>query len=181
MSISTRKGDSGTTGLLFGERVSKDHPLVNANGQIDELVKALGLAKVFNPNSHAFLTRLQETLSRIMSEIATPDGKQDQFISRGFPSCSAEDLQALDDAVASLENELPQQKHWEWPGDNAAEAFLANAGAVCRTTERTLVSLLNSGAQQVSPLHLQYFNRLSDWLHLQSRAERLRKPTQADL
>ncbi len=45
MSIATRQGDDGTTGLLYGQRVPKDHPQIEAVGAFDELNVALGAVK----------------------------------------------------------------------------------------------------------------------------------------
>ena len=36
-SIATRTGDDGTTSLLYGQRVPKHHPQVEAVGALDEL------------------------------------------------------------------------------------------------------------------------------------------------
>jgi cob(I)alamin adenosyltransferase len=45
MSIATRTGDSGTTGLMYNRRVSKAHPRVEAYGSVDELNAAIGMAR----------------------------------------------------------------------------------------------------------------------------------------
>ena len=45
MSIATKTGDNGTTGLIYGRRVPKNHPRVEACGTLDELNSALGLAR----------------------------------------------------------------------------------------------------------------------------------------
>ena len=41
--IYTKTGDGGDTGLGDGTRVAKDHPRVEAYGQVDELNAVLGL------------------------------------------------------------------------------------------------------------------------------------------
>ena len=48
-SISTRTGDTGTTGLLYGQRVPKDHPQIEAVGCLDEFSAALGQARAACP------------------------------------------------------------------------------------------------------------------------------------
>ena len=45
MKIYTRKGDDGTTGRLYGGRVRKDDPAIEANGAVDEAQAGLGLAR----------------------------------------------------------------------------------------------------------------------------------------
>jgi cob(I)alamin adenosyltransferase len=46
MSIATRNGDKGTTGLLHGQRVPKDHPQIEAVGAFDELNVEVGAARL---------------------------------------------------------------------------------------------------------------------------------------
>jgi cob(I)alamin adenosyltransferase len=48
MSIATRTGDSGTTGLMYNRRVSKAHPRVEAYGSVDELNAAIGMARALS-------------------------------------------------------------------------------------------------------------------------------------
>ena len=45
-SIATRTGDDGTTSLLYGRRIAKDHPRIETVGALDELNVALGAAKL---------------------------------------------------------------------------------------------------------------------------------------
>jgi cob(I)alamin adenosyltransferase len=64
-SVYTRLGDDGSTGRLFGGRLSKDHPLVDACGDIDETVSALGLAREAlsdDPETAELVLRLQRDL-----------------------------------------------------------------------------------------------------------------------
>ena len=42
--IYTKTGDDGTTGLVDGSRMAKNHPRMAAIGDVDELNSALGLA-----------------------------------------------------------------------------------------------------------------------------------------
>lgn len=63
--IYTKTGDDGTTGLLHGGRVAKSDELVDAYGDIDEAVSALGVARAAcaDPQRAALLLRLQHELS----------------------------------------------------------------------------------------------------------------------
>ena len=45
VSISTKRGDDGTTGLFYGGRVRKDSGRIETNGVIDEAQATLGLAR----------------------------------------------------------------------------------------------------------------------------------------
>jgi cob(I)alamin adenosyltransferase len=73
MSIATRTGDSGTTGLMYNRRVSKAHPRVEAYGSVDELNAAIGMARA--SSSDAFigdnLLVIQKDLVIVMGELAT--------------------------------------------------------------------------------------------------------------
>lgn len=173
MSVATRRGDSGSTGLLFNVRVAKNHPQIETNGRLDELLKSLGLARAFCADLSARLQTLQEDLSCLMGEIATPEGMRERYVQAGYRSMRAELLAELDLEIDQLEQLLPRQTGWEWPGEHPAEAFLAHAGSVCRTAERAVYALSLSHPTIVSELHLKTLNRLSDWLHLQGRRKRL--------
>jgi len=75
MSITTKSGDDGTTGLWSGERVSKDDPRVEACGEADELSSLLGFARLacrLRETAEA-LEALQRDLVRLAGEIASVD------------------------------------------------------------------------------------------------------------
>src|ERR1700689_3448074 len=73
MSIATKTGDDGSTGLMYNRRVSKCHPRVEAYGAVDELNAALGLARA--SAQHTFvrdrLLEIQRHLVTLMGELAT--------------------------------------------------------------------------------------------------------------
>src|SRR3954452_6091246 len=74
MKIYTRKGDDGTTGLLFGGRVSKADPAPEAYGAVDEAQAALGLARAEAERGgelDGILLHVQRDLYVLMAELAT--------------------------------------------------------------------------------------------------------------
>src|ERR687892_1059620 len=74
MKVYTRKGDDGSTGLLYGGRVGKDSAGPAAYGEVDEAVSALGLARAeAEPGSELaeILVRLQRELFVAGAELAT--------------------------------------------------------------------------------------------------------------
>src|SRR5207253_9239085 len=77
MSIVTKTGDNGTTGLMCNRRVSKTHPRVEAYGAVDELNGALGLARGTAAESfvceHCLKTR--EEVGTLMGGSATRPGQ----------------------------------------------------------------------------------------------------------
>ena len=76
--IYTRKGDDGTTGLLYGGRVGKDSSGPDAYGAVDEAVSMLGLARAETERGSELddlLIRLQRELFVVGAELATVAGE----------------------------------------------------------------------------------------------------------
>ncbi|HYT62116.1 MAG TPA: ATP:cob(I)alamin adenosyltransferase, partial [Haliangiales bacterium] len=86
MSIVTKTGDTGTTGLMYNRRVSKCHPRVEAYGSVDELNAALGLARA--TTEHAFvrdnLLAIQKDLVTLMGELATGVEDLSRYVKEGY-------------------------------------------------------------------------------------------------
>jgi cob(I)alamin adenosyltransferase len=169
-SIATRKGDDGTTALLYGQRVSKDHPQIEAVGALDELNAALGLARARRPAGPAVmeLERIQRDLVAIMGEVSCAETDSARYAASSFPKLAAADLARLDDAIAALESRDLKLDGWATPGANPAGAALDFARTVARRAERRLVGLAAHG-RQLRPLLLHYVNRVSDLLWLLAR------------
>lgn len=169
-SIATRKGDDGTTGLLYGQRVAKDHPQVEAVGALDELNAALGLAKATGKFRvpRTAIEQIQRDLVALMGEVACAEKDAARFAASKFPRISAGDLARLDQAVAEVEARQPKFDGWATPGKNPPAAALDLARTVARRAERRLVELSQHG-RKVRPVILQYLNRLSDLLWLLAR------------
>jgi len=166
MSITTRDGDNGQTGLIGPGRVSKADLRIQVTGEIDELVANLGVARAFNKSKSEVFTllkTLQSQLFNIGSSLASPDSK-----------CKIHALLTENQLLPSLENlrsryQLNKGEYdWAIPGDRVDVAFLEVARTVCRRVERTAVALKDTG-EYVSPLVIQYLNRLSDLLWLLGR------------
>ena len=175
MSISTKRGDGGETDLMFGKRVSKTHPRVVANGAIDELNAALGLARVWAAQSltKEWLPEIQSDLITIMGEVATLPEDLEQFVDKGFKRVTETYVDKLSAWVRELEEEKGIDfKRWAVPGaaGNAAGAGLDLARTICRKAER-MVAMLNESGEMKTPCVLQYLNRLSDLCWLLARYE----------
>ena len=171
-SISTRTGDDGTTGLIFGQRVPKHHPRVEAVGRFDELNAAIGAAKASAPPAPMrMLEDIQRQLVLVMGELAADDADQERYLAdRRFGSLDAEALARLDAAVDGLENGDPPLRFdgWATPGRTPLAAALDVARVTARRAERHLVAMREAGSV-VRPLVLQYVNRASDLLWLLAR------------
>src|SRR5437879_2545724 len=107
MSIVTKTGDSGTTGLMFNHRVPKTHPRVEASGSVDELNSALGLARA--TASHSFirdhLLSMQKHLVILMGELATLTEDLPRYLQAGFSRITPEVTAKLDALVSEVEGQ----------------------------------------------------------------------------
>lgn len=162
MSIATKRGDGGQTGLAGGIRVSKADPRVEAYGSVDELNTHLGFARSIckNEDIEAWTEEIQRTLFRVGSALATaPESKKKS------PVISTEDVDKLTDLVHRIEATEGILTDWSLPGGQTESAAYEIARTVCRRTERSVVRLAESGGV-VQPEVLAYLNRLSDviWL-----------------
>jgi cob(I)alamin adenosyltransferase len=159
MSISTKTGDSGKTGLIGGNGVSKGDLRVEAYGSIDELGSVLGFARSICANA-----RIREATKAIQKELFTVSGSLTGAAS-GLTQAMVDSLTAQVNEIESMEGILGD---WALPGENTVSAAYDVARTVCRRAERVIVRLLNEG-ERVDPLVLAYVNRLSDLLWLFSR------------
>ncbi len=171
-SIATRTGDDGTTGLIFGQRVPKCHPRVEAVGRLDELNAALGQAKAVNDAAEvrAQLQAIQKDLVIIMGELAADDSDQERYLASRFGALEPGALERIDAAVSALENGEPPLRFdgWATPGGTVPAAALDLARVAARRAERHLVAMREGGGV-VRELLLQYVNRASDLLWLLAR------------
>ncbi len=169
-SIATRTGDDGTTSLLYGQRVPKDHPQIAAVGALDELNAALGFAKATRPAgaSPAEIDRLQQELVAFMGEVACAEVNAARYDESKFAKIDSAALDRLDAAVAAIEARSPKFDGWATPGANLHAAALDLARTAARRAERQLIALPREG-RSVRPVLVQYLNRLSDLLWLMGR------------
>lgn len=172
MSIATRTGDDGSTALLYGRRVSKTHPRVQAYGTADELNAALGFARATAGDAwvREALLATQQELVGLMGELAVDDLDRERFLKSKLARLDEPHLARLDAAVAALEARKISFNAWATPGATLHAAALDLARTVCRRTERGIVALAEGGAT-VNPLALRYLNRLSDVLWLLARLD----------
>ncbi len=173
MSIATRTGDDGTTGLVFGQRVPKDHPRVEAVGRLDELNAALGMAKVAagaGPALTRTLEDIQRDLVNVMGELSADDADQERYLQSKFGSLDDSALLRLDGEIEKLENGDPPLRFdgWATPGRTPLAAALDVARVTARRAERHLVAMRGQG-RTVRGLLLRYVNRASDLLWLLAR------------
>jgi cob(I)alamin adenosyltransferase len=170
MSIATRGGDKGTTGLLHGQRVPKDHPQIEAVGAFDELNVEVGAARLHSkdPLVDGLLKSVQGTLIAVMGEIACAQEDAEGHSKSKFARLDEEDLKRLDGCLAGLEAKGLKFDGWATPGGNPSALAFDRARVAARRAERRLAVLAPAG-RQIRPLLLQWTNRLSDVLWLLAR------------
>lgn len=171
MSIATKTGDNGTTALMFGRRVSKTHPRIVANGAIDELNAALGLARshVQQPELEAAVLEIQKELVTVMGEIAVDAPDTDRYQNAGYPRVCPEMVDRLTARIDFLEkSEKISFKHWATPGASKESAWFDHARTICRRAEREVAALAEKGVA-LNPSIIPYLNRLSDLCWLTAR------------
>lgn len=162
MSISTKRGDGGQTGLAGGIRVSKADLRVEAYGSVDELNTFLGFARSICSDEQiaTWTETIQRTLFRLGSALATPPESKKQP-----PVISPEDIAMLTDLVHEIETTEGILGDWSLSGAHRESAAFEVARTVCRRAERAAVRFVENGGV-VKPEIFAYLNRLSDviWL-----------------
>ncbi len=171
-SIATRTGDDGTTSLLYGQRVPKNHPQIEAVGAFDELNVALGAVKPLlapaDAATHALLCAIQQNLVALMGELACAESDAVRYAESKFAKITGTDLARIDAALAALEAKGLKFDGWATPGANVRAAAFDLARVTARRAERRLVALPAQG-RQLRPELRQFVNRLSDLLWLMAR------------
>ncbi|MEY5025317.1 MAG: hypothetical protein RLZZ244_845 [Verrucomicrobiota bacterium] len=171
MSIATKTGDAGVTGLMFNRRVPKTHPRVLAYGSLDELNAALGMVRAFCevPLVAEQVLTIQKELVVVMGELAVASGDLQKYLEKGYKQTEERMVERLDGLVEDLEkNHRITFEGWATPGATKGSACLDVARTVCRRAEREVVALAQTGAG-VNAVVLRYLNRLSDLLWLWAR------------
>lgn len=160
ISISTKTGDKGESGLANGKRLPKDNEVFAVIGDLDELNSWIGLLVVklgdeFKTHKD-FLIEIQDTLFYVGAELAlSPTTKLSETA-----------LNKLEDKAQQLQLSLKDDWHTKFvlPGGTELGAYLDITRSVCRRAERTIVGYTQDA--EVSTLVRQYINRLSDYLYL---------------
>ena len=157
--IATRTGDNGTTGLGDNQRVSKNSLRVHAMGDVDELNSNLGvlLCEPMPDEVRALLVEIQHQLFNLGGELSIP----------GFELLKPEAVLALDEALATDNEQLPRRQEFILPAGTRGAALAHVCRTVARRAERAVVALGNEEALKETPR--QYLNRLSDLMFVLAR------------
>lgn len=165
--IYTRTGDQGETGLADGRRVGKDHPRVEAMGEVDSLNSQLGLLLAelaHERQTHPSLQELLEVLAPCQhrlfdlgGELAMPD----------YQAVQESHIEQMEQAIDRWNAELGPLENFILPGGSrlVAQAHICRSSA--RTAERRCQQL--NAQEPLRAIVLAYLNRLSDLLFVTAR------------
>jgi cob(I)alamin adenosyltransferase len=165
--IYTRKGDDGTTGLLYGGRVPKHTPAIEANGVVDEAQAVIGAARaeaVPGSELDELLIRVQRDLWVLMAEVATAPANR-RKLRPGESLVTPDMVDRLERLMDDLNERFVMPTDFVVPGQNRLSALLDVARTVVRRAERLISAAPPAADSQVGP----YLNRLSDLLWTTAR------------
>ncbi len=169
--IYTRRGDDGTTGLLYGGRVGKDDLRTHVYGTLDETVSALGIARaagLVEPVASIVL-RLQREMFVVGAQLATAEANQHK-LEPGVSKVTPDMTERLEREIDELLEKHPVPGVFVVPGETPGAAALDLARSIVRRAERAAVALQRSGGLP-DPEILRYINRVSDLIYALARYE----------
>ncbi|MGH8418435.1 MAG: cob(I)yrinic acid a,c-diamide adenosyltransferase [Pseudomonas sp.] len=165
--IYTRTGDKGETGLGDGRRVPKDHPRVEAIGEVDTLNSQLGLLLAGleavvseTPGMQEVIDVLapcQHRLFDLGGELAMPE----------YQALNAVEIERLEAAIDVWNEELGPLENFILPGGSALIAQAHVCRSLARSAERRCQHL--NAFEPLAGVGLAYINRLSDLLFVAAR------------
>jgi cob(I)alamin adenosyltransferase len=169
MKIYTKKGDDGTTGLLYGGRVAKDDVRTNVYGTLDETVSALGLARAGGlvEKVEEIVIRVQREMFVVGAQLATSEENQSKLqegVSKVTPDMALQAEREIDELI----EQHPLPNEFILPGETMGSAGLDVARSTVRRAERQAAAMDRAGLVP-DPEILRYLNRVSDLLFVLAR------------
>ena len=163
--VYTKTGDTGTTSLIGGTRVPKNHPRIDAYGNLDELNVFTGAIRDFDIDTEIKeqLVEIQKKIMNISAVLAS-DKQMNKTVKLAV---TPEDIDWLEKKIDEMEEHLPQLKSLVIPGGNQAVSACHKARVVCRRAERSVISL--TSLFKVDTTIITYLNRLSDYFFVLGR------------
>lgn len=165
--IYTKTGDKGSTSLIGGVRVPKNHIRIEAYGTVDELNSQLGIVSdcVKNDEIISWIREIQDRLFTLSSILATNPDKE---VKMKLPDLHDEDVNWMEELIDKMNETLPEMRSFILPGGNFAASVTHVARCVCRRAERICVNMQQED-EYIPDLAVKYLNRLSDFLFVLSR------------
>ena len=169
-SVTTKKGDSGYTDMLYGDRVSKADDIIEACGILDEVVAQTGLARAASNDDwiKERLLQIQNKLFSVGAELATT-AEMRARLNQKFVTIEPTDVEQLETEIIDyIEQRIDLGNSFIIPGNSQASAMIDMAKTVVRRLERYIVKLETNGKVH-NPNIIKYLNRLSDAMFLLAR------------
>ncbi|KPA10115.1 ATP:cob(I)alamin adenosyltransferase [Candidatus Magnetomorum sp. HK-1] len=174
MNIYTKQGDNGTTQLIGGQHVSKNHYRISAYGVVDELSAIIGGIGVYIPNDCSYISdelyMIQNDLFDVGTILAAPE--QNTFLS-AQKLLSEKQVLVLEKAIDRMTANMPPLKAFILPAGHISAVFAHMARTVCRRAERKVVGLIEKEKLSGNPVNYSdvqiYLNRLSDYFFALAR------------
>ena len=171
--VYTRSGDKGTTALVGGSRVPKDHIRVETYGCLDELNSFAGLCRsavaaeksLTARDRKELETRLREIQNRIFDLGSVLSAPGDGW--KGMPLPGSDSVLILEKSMDAMQKSLTPLDSFVLPGGSWSNAWFHVCRTVCRRAERRISTLMRT--ETVPPEALRYVNRLSDWFFVAAR------------
>lgn len=163
--IYTKTGDKGTTSLVGGTRIGKDHLKIETYGSVDELNAWIGVLCDLpeNVSRKEVLKEIQDRLFTIGADLAA----EHEQTRKKIPDLFETDVELLEKEMDAMNEVIPPLRAFVLPGGHLAVSYAHVARTVCRRAERLVIRL--SKEEEVNPLIIKYLNRLSDYLFVVSR------------
>ena len=165
--IYTKTGDEGETGLLGGERISKDSIRINAYGTIDEASSMIGLAYSLckNENTKKILKKIQTKLITVGAELASTSNSKKHLVD----TITEKDVKELEEIIEEIIERIGKQTEFVIPGSDPVSSSLHVARSIIRRAERSIIKL--NKTEDIDPQLKKYINRLSDCIFSIARNE----------
>jgi len=165
--IYTKTGDKGSTSLIGGVRVPKNHIRIEAYGTVDELNSYIGVVSdsLQQTELKEWLREIQDRLFTIGSVLATNPDKE---VKMKLPDLHDADIEWLEQRIDKMNEVLPEMRSFILPGGHLAASHTHVARCICRRAERLSVGMAEQQTY-VPELVIKYLNRLSDFLFVLSR------------
>jgi cob(I)alamin adenosyltransferase len=169
MKIYTKTGDKGETGLLGGERITKNSLRLNAYGTIDELNAFIGLAitEIKSDKVKEVLVDLQNKLFIVGSDLAAPENEKS--IKLKIIRTPSEFINQTEKSIDEFDSQLDELKNFILPGGSKGAALLHICRTISRRAEREIVALKNTVF--IGDNILIFINRISDLFFVLARFE----------
>lgn len=169
MKVYTKTGDQGTTLLIGGRRVPKNHPRIEAYGTVDELMAHVAYLRdnmdtevVDLANYRSDLLRILDDLMRLSAYLAADDASTKQL-----PEFGAPQVKFLEKRIDDMQASLTPITKFTLPGGHPLVSLANIARTVCRRCERRIIDM--SEEYEVNQYITEYINRLSDFFYVQGR------------